>query len=54
MTNSSSEEELDEVFQKMVEGNRLNFVICCGTLADSSVEDAGLVEGHAYTIVHVA
>lgn len=51
MTNSSSEEELDEVFQKMVDGNRLNYVICCGTNADSNVEEMGLVEGHAYTVV---
>ena len=26
-------------------------VLCCGTKADPSVEKAGLVLGHAYTVV---
>lgn len=28
-------------------------VLCCGTKADPSVESAGLVLGHAYTVVPI-
>ena len=36
---------------KIVDANKADYVICCGTNADQDVEEMGLVEGHAYTIV---
>jgi hypothetical protein len=38
----------------MVQENNQGSILCCGTKGDASVEKAGLVLGHAYTIVHIS
>ena len=35
----------------MLEAEASNYVICCGTYARPDIEEMGLVEGHAYTVV---
>jgi len=35
----------------MMEGVHRDWVICCGTYNNYDVEEMGLVQGHAYTIV---
>ena len=35
----------------MLEENNKGSILCCGTKGDASVEKAGLVLGHAYTVV---
>ena len=37
----------------MMEGIHRDWVICCGTYNRGDVEDMGLVQGHAYTIVNI-
>ena len=44
-------DEVEELFYKMLESAKLEETICCGTNSDANVEEMGLVEGHAYTIV---
>ena len=35
----------------MVDADNEGSILCCGTKADPSCEKAGLVLGHAYTVV---
>lgn len=50
LTNGSQEQN-DNLFNLIHEGDRRQWVICCGTYASADIEDMGLVQGHAYTIV---
>ena len=48
------EKELSKIFGIMMEGVHRDWVICCGTYNSHEVEEMGLVQGHAYTIVTFA
>ena len=48
-------ENLDELFQIIIEAEQKEHIICCGTEPEDSqrsLEKVGLVGGHAYTVVH--
>lgn len=49
---NGDEKELAKIFNTMMEGVHRDWVICCGTYNSYEVEEMGLVQGHAYTIVH--
>ena len=51
---STEEPELDRLFASLVEAEARNWVMCCGTYPREDIEEVGLVEGHAYTIVTAA
>ena len=48
---SPKKEKQEQLWKDMLEAYREGSILCCGTKADPSVEKAGLVLGHAYTVV---
>ena len=48
-------DNLDALFQIILEAEQKEHIICCGTSPEDckkSLEQVGLVGGHAYTVVH--
>jgi hypothetical protein len=43
--------EQEELFRAMMQAGSEGAIMCCGTKSDSSIEQRGLVLGHAYTLV---
>ena len=41
----------DALFKVLLDADRNDSVICCGTKSDLEIEKKGLVVGHAYTLV---
>jgi hypothetical protein len=48
---NSVQSEQEELFRKMMQAGSDGAIMCCGTKSDQSIEQKGLVLGHAYTLV---
>ena len=46
-----TKEDQDALFQVLLDADRKDSVLCCGTKSDLEIEKKGLVIGHAYTLV---
>jgi hypothetical protein len=46
-----TKEDQAALFDVLLEADRNDSVLCCGTKSDLEIEKKGLVIGHAYTLV---
>lgn len=44
-------EDQDALFEILLDADRKDSVLCCGTKSNIEIEKKGLVIGHAYTLV---
>ena len=43
----------DELWRKLDQAIKRNYVVCLGTYGDDNLEEKGLVSGHAYTLINI-